>query len=170
MNLKEMKMLVAMTGSIGVLSLAPQLRIWQGAICTQMQVILSDSAQQIVSASAVRAAAGCPVHGNNTILKDDQSRPLHMLLAEWCDAFVVAPATANTISSLANGRADTLITLCALGLNKPRVVIPNMSNQMWRAPSVQRNMAILFNDGWNVLGMEEGSPSTIESLSPPPTP
>ena len=162
----EMKMIVAMTGSIGVLSLVPQLRIWQGAICTQMEVIMSNAAQQFVSASAVRAAAGCPVRGTAIALDAGDTQPAHVRLAEWCDAFVVAPATANSIAALANGHADNLITLCALGLEKPRVLIPNMNNQMWRAPSVQRNLITLANDGWSVLGVESADPPLVAKVPP----
>ena len=151
-----MRLLIGMTGSVGILSFVPQVPVWRQIFCTEAQIILSAAAETFVSCTAVSAATGCRVHASDVSQDGGEGRPLHVSLGEWCDGLVIVPTTANTLASLATGRADSLLTLTVLGLQKPRVVVPNMNDKMWASPPVRRNVESLVADGWSVYGSEEG--------------
>ncbi len=70
----------------------------------------------------------------------------HLAVVEAADAYVVAPATANTISALAQGRADNLVTSAYLAADGPVLVAPAMNHRMWHHPATARNVARLRED------------------------
>lgn len=83
----------------------------------------------------------------------------HLYPATETDAFVVAPATANSIAKLAHGFGDDIVCCSALSL-KPsckRIVCPAMNVQMWEQPIVRENMDKLLKLGWHQMGPETGS-------------
>jgi len=61
--------------------------------------------------------------------------------------FVILPATANVIGQAANGLGATLLTTTILAHSKPVVFFPNVNQDMWHKPAVQRNVETLRNDG-----------------------
>ncbi len=86
-------------------------------------------------------------------------RPRHIELAEWCDLFLVAPASANTLAKLAHGLADNLLTETALALDatKPILVAPSMNTKMWSHPATQSNVETLTARGVKVVSPGEGA-------------
>ncbi|AHC50944.1 phosphopantothenoylcysteine decarboxylase [Sulfolobus acidocaldarius SUSAZ] len=81
----------------------------------------------------------------------------HVELAEEYDALVIAPSTANTISKLANGIADTSITLTALnfvGIKKPVILVPAMHLTMYEAPQFKENIEKLVKQGIEIINPE----------------
>jgi phosphopantothenoylcysteine decarboxylase / phosphopantothenate---cysteine ligase len=72
------------------------------------------------------------------------------------DLLVVAPLTANTLSRLAHGHADDLLTETALAHRGPLVLAPAMNTAMWKHPATQANLALLVARGAEVVGPEEG--------------
>ncbi|MEJ7798047.1 MAG: bifunctional phosphopantothenoylcysteine decarboxylase/phosphopantothenate--cysteine ligase CoaBC [Solirubrobacteraceae bacterium] len=79
----------------------------------------------------------------------------HLELVRNADAFIVAPASANTIAKLANGLADNLLTSAALAAACPLLVAPAMNNAMWEHAATRANVATLRARGVSVL--EPGS-------------
>ena len=82
----------------------------------------------------------------------------HLYPATEADAFVVVPATADSISKLAHGFGDDIVCCSALSL-KPdckRIVCPAMNTQMWEQPIVQENARKLLKMGWHQVGPEKG--------------
>src|ERR671921_950032 len=75
----------------------------------------------------------------------------HLALVERADAFLVAPASANTIAKLAAGQADNLLTAAALACRRPLVVAPAMNDAMYEHPATQDNLAVLRARGVTVL-------------------
>lgn len=77
----------------------------------------------------------------------------HIELAQSCDAFAVIPASANIIGKLANGIADDLLSTTALAVpcETPKVLAPAMNTQMYAHPAVQRNLAQLVKDGYQMI-------------------
>ncbi len=78
----------------------------------------------------------------------------HISLADWADIFVIAPISANTISKIASGIADNLLTsvACAyLGKNKPIYVAPAMNDGMWNNPIIKENILKLKQYKINVI-------------------
>ena len=82
----------------------------------------------------------------------------HISLGEWADAFVIAPATANTLARLSSGLCDDMLTALFITLRpgKPVVIFPAMDGQMFLSPSVQRNIRILSSQGCRLITPDSG--------------
>ena len=83
----------------------------------------------------------------------------HIAMARAADVLVVAPCTADRIGLFAHGLAPDLLGSLALafGADKPRLLAPAMNPEMWRHPAVQRNLATLRADGWQIIGPVAGA-------------
>lgn len=82
----------------------------------------------------------------------------HLYPATEADAFVVAPATANSLAKLAHGFGDDIVCCSALSL-KPdckRIFCPAMNVQMWEQSIVRENGHKLLKMGWHQIGPEKG--------------
>src|SRR5881227_3480935 len=75
----------------------------------------------------------------------------HLELVRNADAFLIAPASANTIAKLAQGLADNLLTSAALAATCPVLVAPAMNNHMFEHPATQANLATLRERGVTVV-------------------
>jgi phosphopantothenoylcysteine decarboxylase/phosphopantothenate--cysteine ligase len=127
-----------------------------------VRVIQTPTAQRFVGASSFAALTGAPVL-TDEFERDpargafpDQSPPehdplSHLELVRNADAFLVAPATANTIAKLAHGLADNLLTSAALAARCPLVVAPAMNDAMWANPATAANVETLRSRGVTVL-------------------
>lgn len=80
----------------------------------------------------------------------------HVHLGLWADLFLVAPATATTLSKLAAGVCDSMLTAVALSARCPLLVAPAMDHDMMLHPATQRNLATLRADGVDVIEPEHG--------------
>ncbi|HET6548497.1 MAG TPA: bifunctional phosphopantothenoylcysteine decarboxylase/phosphopantothenate--cysteine ligase CoaBC, partial [Solirubrobacter sp.] len=81
----------------------------------------------------------------------------HLALVERADAYLVAPASAQTLAKLAGGHADNLLTAAALACRRPLIVAPAMNNAMYENPATQANLATLRARGVTVLEPGTGS-------------
>jgi phosphopantothenoylcysteine decarboxylase/phosphopantothenate--cysteine ligase len=81
----------------------------------------------------------------------------HIELARWADAVLVAPASANFLARLAQGRADDLLNAVCLASGAPLAVAPAMNQQMWSNAATQSNLATLKKHGVKIFGPAEGS-------------
>src|SRR5918995_392667 len=81
----------------------------------------------------------------------------HLELVRTADAYVIAPASANTLAKLATGTADNLLTAAALACRGPLLVAPAMNNAMYEHPATQANLATLRDRGVIVLEPGTGS-------------
>ena len=81
----------------------------------------------------------------------------HIDLARWADTVLVAPASANFLARLAQGRADDLLTTVCLATESPVAVAPAMNQQMWNNAATQSNLAALKKNGVSIFGPAEGS-------------
>lgn len=99
---------------------------------------------------------------NNRVYFDTFSKSRsteHISLVDWADLFVIAPITANTISKIASGIADNLITSVSnayLGLKKPFIIAPAMNTGMLNNPFVQNKVKLLKNAGVQIVETETG--------------
>jgi phosphopantothenoylcysteine decarboxylase/phosphopantothenate--cysteine ligase len=75
----------------------------------------------------------------------------HLEIAARCDAYCVAPATANTIAKLAGGQADNLLTSAYLACSSPVLIAPAMNNRMYEHPATQANLEVLRDRGVHVI-------------------
>ena len=80
----------------------------------------------------------------------------HISLSRWADIILIAPATANTISKLAQGTTDDLASTVVLASNKNIILAPAMNVRMWENKILQKNVAVLKEIGFDFLGPVEG--------------
>lgn len=150
--LQEKHILLGVTGSIAAykaVDLASKLT-QAGAL---VDVILTESAARFVTPLAFRSVTGRAVYSDMWSL-DDHVR--HVGLGEAADLLLIAPATANTLTRLAMGLADNLLTLTALAARCPVVVAPAMDGGMWEHPATRANVATLGERGVIIAGPVEG--------------
>jgi len=81
----------------------------------------------------------------------DHAAVSHLELVRRCDAYAVAPASANTLAKLAGGHADNLLTSAALASTKPLVLAPAMNNHMWEHPATRGNVETLRLRGATIV-------------------
>ncbi len=81
----------------------------------------------------------------------------HLELVERADAFLVAPASANTLAKLAGGQADNLLCAAALACRRPLILAPAMNHAMYEHPATQANLEFLRARGAIVLEPGTGS-------------
>jgi phosphopantothenoylcysteine decarboxylase/phosphopantothenate--cysteine ligase len=81
---------------------------------------------------------------------------IHVDLAAWADALVIAPATASTLARAAHGIADDALGATLLCYDGPVVYAPAMHHHMWRHPATTRNVAALRADGAHFAGPVDG--------------
>jgi len=82
---------------------------------------------------------------------------IHVTLADWPDAVVVAPATANTIGKAAQGLADDVVSCTLMACDAPVLMAPAMEARMFANAAVQRNLASLSQSGYTFVGPERGA-------------
>ena len=126
-----------------------------------VKVILTRAGERFVGAVTFAGLTGeAPV----TDLWDPRySGEVHVDLAAWADAVVVAPATANLMARAVSGIADDALTATLLCFDGPTVFAPAMHHRMWRHPSTQRNVQRLLEDGAALVGPEDGPLASGES-------
>lgn len=83
-------------------------------------------------------------------------KPEHISYADEADIMVIAPATANTISKIANGICDNLLTSVVCAFKKPVIIAPAMNCNMWENPVIQANIKKLSSLGYKILEPENG--------------
>ena len=81
----------------------------------------------------------------------------HVEMGQWADALVVAPATASTISRIANGLSEDLLSATILAARSPMVIAPAMHTERWENPATVRNMDLIRGDGHIVVGPGKGA-------------
>ncbi|WP_206165558.1 bifunctional phosphopantothenoylcysteine decarboxylase/phosphopantothenate--cysteine ligase CoaBC [Mammaliicoccus sciuri] len=121
----------------------------------QVRVMLTEHAKQFVTPLAFQAISRNHVY-IDTFDEKDVSEIQHITLADWADAVIVAPATANTISKLANGLADNMVTSTLLATTAPVFIAPAMNVHMLEHPSTVENMSRLRNYGYKFIAPGEG--------------
>jgi phosphopantothenoylcysteine decarboxylase/phosphopantothenate--cysteine ligase len=127
-----------------------------------VRVIQTPASERFVGRASFAAITGAPVLLDE--FEPDPSRgafpgepvperaPIsHLALVERADAFLIAPASANTLAKLAGGLADNLVTTAALAAACPVLVAPAMNDRMYRHPATQRNLQILESRGITVI-------------------
>lgn len=153
-TLRSMNILLGVTGGIAAYK-APILVRRLKDRGANVRVVMTHSAQEFVTATTLQAVSGEPVRDS---LWDSQAEAAmgHIELARWADAIVIAPATAEFLSRLAQGSAGDLLTTLCLATRAPVTVVPAMNNAMWAHPAVQANRALLRERGVRIMEPDEG--------------
>jgi phosphopantothenoylcysteine decarboxylase len=146
-------LLIGASGSAAVALLPMFVSALRAEFSGAVTVLMTHSATTFLPASTVSLFADHVVTGDNP---GSWARSNHVSLAEEHDAFVVLPATANTLAAVAIGGAPNQLTTTVLEFPSPVVFFPVMSGRMWAKPSVRRNVELLRSDGHEVVDPDEG--------------
>ena len=161
------RILLGVTGGIAAYKALDLIRLATAA-GHSVRVIQTDNAQRFVGAASFAAITGAPVLTSEWERDPargafpDQATPehdpiSHLELVRNADCFVIAPASANTISKLASGAADNLLTSAALAASCPLIIAPAMNHQMWQNAATQANIELLRERAVTIIDPEVGS-------------
>jgi phosphopantothenoylcysteine decarboxylase/phosphopantothenate--cysteine ligase len=130
-----------------------------------VQVVMTEAACRFITPVTMQALSNHPVHTDQWDARVPNNMA-HINLSREADAVLVAPASADFMAKLAQGRADDLLSLLCLARPAERVpllVAPAMNREMWAHPATQRNVAQLRADGARVLGPDAGDQACGET-------
>jgi phosphopantothenoylcysteine decarboxylase/phosphopantothenate--cysteine ligase len=119
-------------------------------------VVMTAEAEHFVGATTFRALTANPVY-TDLFAAVDLKDPQHIRLARDADLILVAPCTANTLSKMANGLANDLVSTLLLAADPKKILVaPAMNEGMWNHPATQRNAKRVFEDGAQLVGPGSG--------------
>jgi phosphopantothenoylcysteine decarboxylase/phosphopantothenate--cysteine ligase len=121
-----------------------------------VRTVMTENACRLISPKSFEAVTGQPVYTSLWNEPGEHSMG-HISLADWAQAVIVAPATANIIAKAAHGICDDLLstTLCVCW-ETPMLFAPAMNTRMWHNPVVRKNIEAIIERGANIVGPGEG--------------
>lgn len=160
-NLHDKRIVLGLSGGIACYKAADLVRrlVERGA---QVDVVMTEAATRFVTPVTMQALSGRPVFvdaWDNRI----HNNMAHIQLSRGADAILVAPASADFMAKLVQGRADDLLSTLCLARACPLLVAPAMNREMWLAAPTQRNAHQLTLDGVEVLGPGSGEQACGET-------
>jgi phosphopantothenoylcysteine decarboxylase/phosphopantothenate--cysteine ligase len=163
-NLSGKQIVLGLSGGVACYKAAELCRalVKEGAT---VQVVMTDAAEHFITAVTMQALSGQPVYGSQWDTRQPNNMP-HINLTREADAILVAPASADFLAKVAQGRADELLSLLCLARPAQRVPLllaPAMNREMWAHPATQRNVAQLRADGAVVLDVGRGDQACGET-------
>ena len=142
--------LLGVTGGIAAYKVCELIRMYKRANA-EVLVVCTPNALNFVTKLTLQNLSKNPVAVEEFDVKD--FNPEHISYADRADIMVIAPATANTISKIAQGVCDNLLTSIACAFTKPVIIAPAMNCNMWENPVLQENLNKLH---YEILEPESG--------------
>jgi len=156
-ELKGRHLVLGLSGGVACFKAAELARELIKAGAT-VQVVMTDAATQFITPVTMQALTGRSVYTSQWDAREP-NRMAHINLSRQADAIIVAPASADFIAQIAQGRADELLALLCLArpvASCPLLLAPAMNREMWAHPATQRNAAQVVADGAVLLGPAAG--------------
>jgi phosphopantothenoylcysteine decarboxylase/phosphopantothenate--cysteine ligase len=122
----------------------------------EVQIVMTSSAEEFVTGTALQAVSGRPIR-SNLWDKEAEAAMSHIELARWADVVLIAPATAEVMARIVSGGAPDLLTTICLATEAPIALAPAMNHVMWNNPATQANREVLEQRGIHILGPGTGS-------------
>ena len=153
-NLLNKKILFIICGGISAYKSLETIRLFKknGA---EIKTILTASAKEFVTPLSVTSLSQGKVY-SDLFNVENEAEMDHISLSRWADIILIAPATANTISKLAQGTTDDLASTVVLASDKNIILAPAMNVRMWEHPTTKMNLEKLKEFGYKVIGPEIG--------------
>ena len=153
-NLNNKKILLIICGGIAAYKSLEIIRLLKkkGVI---IKTILTRSGAEFVTPLSITSLSQSKVYQDLFNIEDEAEMD-HISLSRWADLILIAPATANTISKLANGNSDDLASTVALASNKKIFIAPAMNVRMWDHQSTKQNINKLKTYDYRLIGPEIG--------------
>ena len=154
MKLEGKHIVLGVTGSIAAYKSASLIRLLvkEGA---EVRVVMTKLAKEFITPLTLATLSKNPIAVEFFNPENGQWNS-HVSIGLWADLFVIAPATANTISKMANGVADNLLITSYLSAKCPIIVAPAMDLDMYRHPSTQKNIKTLISYGNIIVEPDSG--------------
>ena len=108
----------------------------------EVQIVMTASAEEFVTSTALQAVSGTPIR-SNLWDKEAEAAMSHIELARWADVVLIAPATAEVMARIVSGGAPDLLTTICLATEAPIALAPAMNRVMWSNPATQANREVL---------------------------
>jgi phosphopantothenoylcysteine decarboxylase/phosphopantothenate--cysteine ligase len=150
-----MRVTVGVSGGIAAYKAAELVRALQkqGA---EVHVVMTEAAQKFIQPLTFASLTGHKVltslwDDHTSTETTDQNGIEHISEAQWTEALVIAPATANILAKFAHGIADDFLTTMYLATRAPVLVAPAMNVNMWEHPATQGNLELLRERGVRVV-------------------
>lgn len=140
-------------GSVAAYKALDLVRMWR-RMEMFVGVTLTGAAQRFIAPLSFEALDGHPVYGE--LFAGHEALYGHLEPGQTSDAFVVAPATANTLAKLAQGVADAMLPCQALSFPGPFVLAPAMNPKLWSAQATQANVSCLEQRGALLVAPDTG--------------
>jgi phosphopantothenoylcysteine decarboxylase/phosphopantothenate--cysteine ligase len=128
----------------------------------EVQIVMTASAEEFVTATALQAVSGRPIRANLWD-KEAEAAMSHIELARWADAVLIAPATAEVMARIVSGGAPDLLTTICLATEAPIALAPAMNHVMWSNPATEANREVLEERGIHIIGPGIGSQACGET-------
>ena len=153
-NLLDKKILYIICGGISAYKSLETIRLFKknGA---EIKTILTSSAKEFITPLSVASLSQGKVY-TDLFSVENETEMDHIALSRWADIILIAPATANTISKLAQGTTDDLASTVVLASNREIYLAPAMNVRMWEHQSTRQNLRKLKSFGYKVIGPEIG--------------
>ena len=153
-NLIDKKILYIICGGISAYKSLETIRLSKknGA---QIKTILTNSAKEFITPLSVASLSQGKVY-SDIFSVENETEMDHIALSRWADVILIAPATANTISKLAQGTTNDLASTVVLASNKEIYLAPAMNVRMWEHQSTKQNLKKLTSYGYKLIGPEIG--------------
>lgn len=153
-SLSNKQVVLGVSGGIAAYKSAELIRRLRDA-GAEVRVVMTSAAREFITPLTLQALSGHPVHGD---LLDPAAEAAmgHIELARWADLVLIAPATADLMARLAQGRGDDLLTTLVLATDAPIAIAPAMNQAMWRDAATQHNLSLLLERGVHVFGPGDG--------------
>ena len=156
-ELQGRRFVLGLSGGIAAYKAAELLRLLvkSGAA---VRVVMTEAATHFITPATMQALSNQPVVLDQWDAREPNGMA-HINLTRGADAVIVAPASADFIAKLAQGRSDDLLSLLCLARQAgtcPLLLAPAMNREMWAHPATQRNLAQVRADGATVLGVGSG--------------
>lgn len=120
-----------------------------------VRVVMTQGATEFITPLTLQSLSGHPV-AMELLDADQESAMGHIALARWADWVLIAPASADTLARLAQGRGDDLLGALCLATEAPIAVAPAMNNKMWSHSATQDNLNLLRQRAVAVIGPASG--------------
>ena len=153
-NLNNKKILLIICGGIAAYKSLEIIRLLKKNNVI-IKTILTKSGAEFVTPLSITSLSQSKVYQDLFSIENEAEMD-HISLSRWADLILIAPATANTISKLANGNSDDLASTVTLASNKKIFIAPAMNVRMWDHRSTKDNIAKLKTYNYKLIGPKIG--------------
>ncbi|MCF7916437.1 MAG: hypothetical protein K9L61_01505 [Candidatus Omnitrophica bacterium] len=157
MKEKKGNILIGVCGGIAVYKVCQLVRLFVKNDYS-VKVMMTEAACQFIRPLLFKELTDNPVY--REMFSNRTQSTEHIKLSEWADLAIIAPLSANTLSKLACGICDNLLTtvICALNPDRPVLLAPSMNENMWQNSIIQKNLSVLKKiKSYTILAPEKGT-------------